>query len=166
MGQTGLRGVVLNAPFVGSALSALGCHEVPLYVVSVLGPAVAVPNARGTEGAYCIVSVRRQHRVAASLFQCDYLTCAVKDWQWPHRVSVPVYVQGCRSSEMHALTVGVVRLYAAARMQAARQDLAALLSSYYHYAVKCNILALYHSCFLKRGGCSGAQTLKRIHSCG
>lgn len=146
-GQVGVYSAVLNAPFVGSALNSLAHEELPLYIVSVVGPAMLLPSARGGEGLYCIMNLRRQHRVAASLFQGDYLTCAVKECQWPHRVSLPVYVgEGC-GSEVPGLVAGVMHFYGTARLQAAHQVLTGLLTAYYHYAVKCHISVLCHSCF-------------------
>ena len=138
--------MVLNAPFVGSALSALGHHEVALYIVSAVGPTMLLPSARSVEGLYCIVSVRRQHKLAARLFQCDYLTCAVKEPRWPHRVALPVYVrEGC-GPEVPGLVAGVVHFYAAARLQAAHRSVSCVLSAYYRYAAKCKNLVRYHSC--------------------
>ena len=137
LGQADFRGVVLNAHFVASALCGLGDHEVPLYVVSVAYPTASLPREGGSSGLYCIVNLRCQHRLAAALFQRDFVTCAVTDVAWPYRLALPVYVQGCTAPVSCAVTAAVVRAVAAARLLAARRALACLLADYYVYAVKC-----------------------------
>lgn len=128
-----------------SAVGGLGEQEVPLYVVSVARPVVLVPNDDCSDGVYCLASVRHQHRLAAALFQRDFVTCAVLDARWPYRLALPVYVQGCTGAGTHALTVVVVQAFAALRVSAVQRALSRLLADYYAYVGKCTSLVLYLS---------------------
>lgn len=147
-GRIGGWGSVVNLHFVLSALSGLGGHGVPLYVVSEARPSLAVPGQG--QGVYCMVSLRVQHRLAAALFQRDHLTCAVSDVGWPYRLALPVFVQACTPVVERATTASVVRTYGAASMLAARRVLADSLSAYYRYVDKCTSFLLYHLCLLSR----------------